>query len=60
MDVWEPHLNGTPKNKDFIGKSYVVQAADLLAGTIRRKTLDHIDAIKDELSKFADFTIILP
>jgi len=42
------------------GKSYVVQAADLLAGTIRRKTLDHIDAIKDELSKFADFTIILP
>lgn len=42
------------------GKSYVVQAADLLAGTIRRKTLDNMDTIQVVLSKFADFTIILP
>ena len=43
--------------------SYVVQAADLLAGTIRHKSLEAL-ASKDnsytELSKFVDFKIILP
>jgi len=42
------------------GKSYVVQAADLLAGTIRRKALDNQQNIHEELSKFVDFKIILP
>lgn len=42
------------------GKSYVVQAADLLAGTVRRKTLNNINDIQVELSKFVDFMIILP
>ena len=42
------------------GKSYVVQAADLLAGTIRRKALDNQQNIHQELSKFVDFKIILP
>lgn len=37
------------------GKSYVVQAADLLAGTIRRTFLD-----EQNLSKLVDFKIILP
>lgn len=42
------------------GKSYVVQAADLLAGTIRRKALDNQQSIYQELSKLVDFEIILP
>ena len=42
------------------GKSYVVQAADLLAGTIRRKCLDNKNNISQELSKFVDFKIVLP
>ena len=42
------------------GKSYVVQAADLLAGTIRRKVLENFDNPHHELSKFVDFKIILP
>lgn len=42
------------------GKSYVVQAADLLAGTIRKTALDNLDNISDSLSKFVDFKIILP
>ena len=43
--------------------SYVVQAADLLAGTIRHKSLQAITDNDDsyaELSKFVDFKIILP
>lgn len=43
-------------------KSYVVQAADLLAGTIRRSVLNtkaNCD-IDYKLSKFVDFKIILP
>lgn len=45
------------------GKSYVVQAADLLAGTIRKKSLDALlsnQDIHNELSEFVDFKIILP
>ncbi|MBE6159146.1 MAG: hypothetical protein E7159_04920 [Firmicutes bacterium] len=45
------------------GKSYVVQAADLLAGTIRKKSLDALlnnCDIHKELSEFVDFKIILP
>ena len=42
------------------GKSYVVQAADLLAGTIRKKAIDNQENIHQELSKFVDFKIILP
>ena len=45
------------------GKSYVVQAADLLAGTIRRKTLDSLKDNKNKinnLDEFVDFKIILP
>lgn len=45
------------------GKSYVVQAADLLAGTIRRKsleTLENDNEIKEEIFKTVDFSIILP
>ena len=43
--------------------SYVVQAADLLAGTIRHKSLQALtnnDDAYTELSKFVDFKIILP
>ena len=43
--------------------SYVVQAADLLAGTIRHKSLQALtnkDEAYEELSKFVDFKIILP
>ena len=43
--------------------SYVVQAADLLAGTIRHKSLQALisnDDSYEELSKFVDFKIILP
>ena len=39
------------------GKSYVVQAADLLAGTIRRSVLNKQN---EYLTKFVDFKIILP
>ena len=42
------------------GKSYVVQAADLLAGTIRRTVVENINDINVSLSKFVDFKIILP
>jgi len=45
------------------GKSYVVQAADLLAGTIRRKSLDAIKENKKidiHVSHLVDFKIILP
>ena len=45
------------------GKSYVVQAADLLAGTIRRKALNALNNNKNifqEVSKLAQFVIILP
>ena len=45
------------------GKSYVVQAADLLAGTVRKKALDALTndvSIADELSQLADFMTILP
>lgn len=41
-------------------KSFVVQAADLLAGTIRRLSIDNINNIDKSLSKIANFTIILP
>jgi len=42
------------------GKSYVVQAADLLAGTIRRTAILNENEIHENLSKFVDFKIILP
>ena len=42
------------------GKSYVVQAADLLAGTIRKTSIENMSNIHAELSKFVDFKIILP
>lgn len=42
------------------GKSFVVQAADLLAGTIRKTALDNLDEIHQSLSKFVDFKIVLP
>jgi len=42
------------------GKSYVVQAADLLAGTIRKKSIENNKNIHQELSKFVDFKIIVP
>lgn len=41
-------------------KSYVIQASDLLAGTIRRTAIDNSNEIKDNLSKYVDFNIILP
>lgn len=41
-------------------KSYVVQAADLLAGTIRKISIDNINDLHTSLSKFVDFKIILP
>lgn len=37
------------------GKSYVVQAADLLAGTIRKKAIDNSYDISESLSEFIDF-----
>ena len=42
------------------GKSYVVQAADLLAGTIRRKVLENEENIHEELLKITDFVIFFP
>ena len=42
------------------GKSFVVQAADLLAGTIRRKAIDNQNNIDESLINFVDFKIILP
>lgn len=42
------------------GRSYVVQAADLLAGTIRRISLENLNAISENLSSLVDFKIILP
>ena len=45
------------------GKSYAVQGADLLAGTIRRTVLNNIDDktnINDKLKKFIDFRLYLP
>lgn len=42
------------------GKSFVIQAADLLAGTIRRKSINNSNNISKELSKFVDLKIILP
>ena len=42
------------------GKSYVVQSADLLVGTIRRKALNNQENINIVLSKFVNFLIILP
>lgn len=42
------------------GKSFVVQAADLLAGTIRKTVLDNQYDVSQSLSKFVDFKIILP
>lgn len=45
------------------GKSYVVQAADLLAGTIRRTALDALrdgKNIYSKISEFAQYVIILP
>lgn len=45
------------------GRSYVVQAADLLAGTIRRMALNNIDDKSSrylELSKLVDYKIMLP
>ena len=41
-------------------KSYVVQAADLLAGTIRKTALDNRNSIYDSLINVADFRIVLP
>ena len=44
-------------------KSYVVQAADLLAGTIRHKSivaLNNNQEIQDELNNFVDLKMILP
>ncbi len=41
-------------------KSYVVQAADLLAGTIRKIALTNSSNIYESLSEFVDFKIILP
>lgn len=42
------------------GKSYVVQAADLLAGSIRKAALINPTNIKPSLTKFINFTTILP
>lgn len=38
------------------GKSYVVQAADLLAGTIRKKAIEELDV----MNALADLFIVLP
>ena len=38
------------------GKSYVVQAADLLAGTIRKKAIEELD----RMNSLADLFIVLP
>lgn len=42
------------------GRSYVVQAANLLAGTIRRKVIDNQENIEKALANFVDYKIILP
>lgn len=42
------------------GKSFVVQAADLLAGTIRRTAIENQNDIYQSLLKLVDFKIILP
>lgn len=42
------------------GKSYVVQAADLIAGTIRKIAIEDEASFPKELSKFIDYLIILP
>lgn len=42
------------------GKSYVVQAADLLAGTIRRIAIENENEIHESLLKIVDFKIVLP
>ena len=41
-------------------KSYVVQAADLLAGTIRKIALENQKNIHQELFRFVDFKIMIP
>ena len=44
-------------------KSYVVQAADLLAGTVRRQVVNNYSQnlkIDENLEKLVDFKIILP
>ena len=44
-------------------KSYVVQAADLLAGTVRRNSIDAINSktsVNDSLKSFINCFIILP
>ena len=41
-------------------KSYVIQGADLLAGTIRSWALDNIDDIEKELNRLVDYYVILP
>ena len=41
-------------------KSYVVQAADLLAGTIRRKAINNYDNIDNSLNNLVTFSIIFP
>ena len=38
------------------GKSYVIQAADLLAGTIRKKAIEELDG----MNSLADLFIVLP
>lgn len=40
--------------------SYVIQASDLLAGTIRRTILDNLENYNKELNKFIDLKIKLP
>ena len=42
------------------GKSYVIQAADLLAGTIRKQSIKAQENIYQELTKFVNYLIILP
>ena len=41
-------------------KSYVIQASDLLAGTIRRTVLNNLENYGRELSKFVNLKIKLP
>ena len=40
--------------------SYAVQAADLLAGTIRKTSIENSTNIKESLSTFVNFELILP
>ena len=47
-------------NLDDSGRSYVVQAADLLAETIRQTVVNNEETFHEILSKFVDFKIILP